>query len=257
MQAELETKMKRLDALRPLARESLEALERWLDVELTYTSNAIEGNTLTRQETGLVLEKGITVRGKPLKDHLEAVDHLEAWTWVKELAAGDAPITEHDVRQIHALVVGRSQREEAGRYSQTQRQIAGSRVVLPSPAEIPPLMTDFGRWLGTARPGPESAFEAHYRLVTIHPFADGNGRTARLLMNLLLLRAGWPPVVIAPEHRPDYLDALELRQTGGPAEPYLAFMHARLLESLDRYLDVLERATRSSPPASADDDGRG
>lgn len=257
MQGEFEARKKRLDALRPLAPESLEALERWFDVELTYTSNAIEGNTLTRQETALVLEKGITVRGKPLKDHLEAVDHLDAWTYVRQLSAGDAPITERDVRQIHALVLGRSQREEAGRYSQTQRQIAGSGVVLPSPAEIPPLMADFGRWLGTAPPGPENAFEAHYRLVTIHPFADGNGRTARLLMNLLLLRAGWPPLVIAPEHRPDYLDALELRQTTGAAEPYQAFMQARLLESLDRYLDVLERATRSSAGAPAGDGGAG
>jgi Fic family protein len=255
MQRKLEARKKRLDALRPLAPESLEALERWLDVELTYTSNAIEGNTLTRQETALVLEKGITVRGKPLKDHLEAVDHLDAWTWVKELAAGDAPITEHDVRQVHALVLGRSQREEAGRYSEAQRQIAGSTVILPSPAEVPPLMADLGRWLAAAAPGPTSAFEAHYRLVTIHPFADGNGRTARLLMNLLLLRAGWPPVVIAPEHRPDYLDALELRQTSGTAEPYLAFMQARLLESLDRHLDVLERSTRSSGDPSAGDAG--
>jgi Fic family protein len=254
MQSELEARKNRLDALRPLAPESLEALERWLDVELTYTSNAIEGNTLTRQETALVLEKGITVRGKPLKDHLEAVDHLEAWAYVRQLAAGGAPVTEHDVRQIHALVLGRSQREEAGRYSQIQRQIAGSKVVLPSPAEIPPLMADFGRWLGASVPGPKSAFEAHYRLVSIHPFADGNGRTARLLMNLLLLRAGWPPVVIAPEHRPDYLDTLELRQTGGAAEPYLAFMHARLLESLERHLDVLERSTRSSAAPSAGDD---
>jgi Fic family protein len=255
MQRKLEARKKRLDALRPLAPESLEALERWLDVELTYTSNAIEGNTLTRQETALVLEKGITVRGKPLKDHLEAVDHLDAWTWVKQLAAGVAPITEHDVRQIHALVLGRSQREEAGRYSQIQRQIAGSTVVLPSPAEVPPLMADLGRWLAAAEPGPSSAFEAHYRLVTIHPFADGNGRTARLLMNLLLLRAGWPPVVIAPEHRADYLDALELRQTGGAAEPYLAFMQARLLESLDRHLEVLERSTRSSGDPSVGDAG--
>jgi Fic family protein len=152
-------------------------------------------------------------------------------------------------------VLGRSQRAEAGRYSQAQRQIAGSTVVLPSPAEVPPLMADLGRWLAAAEPGPSSASEAHYRLVTIHPFADGNGRTARLLMNLLLLRAGWPPVVIAPEHRPDYLDALELRQTSGAAEPYLAFMQARLLESLDRHLEVLERSTRSSGDPSVGDAG--
>jgi Fic family protein len=106
-----------------------------------------------------------------------------------------------------------------------------------------PLAPDLVRWLGGAPPGPETAIEAHARLLTIHPFADGNGRTARLLMDLLLLRAGWPPLAVAPEHRLAYLDSLQRRQLDGDAEPHWAFMLARLGESPDRYLEVLERST--------------
>src|SRR5205807_6009541 len=110
--------------------------------------------------------------------------------------------------------------EEAGRYRRRQRVIAGSPLVLPTPAEIPALMGDFVAWLSTASVGAETAFAAHARLVAIHPFSDGNGRTARLLMNLLLLRAGYPPVVIGPEHRAAYIDALQALQRCDDAKPY-------------------------------------
>ncbi|MGH6914653.1 MAG: Fic family protein, partial [Geminicoccales bacterium] len=187
MVEEIEAKKQRLDTLRPFSKGTLQALERWYAVELAYTSNALEGNTLTRQETALVLEKGLTVRGKPLKDHLEAIDHADAWNYVRALADAAEPIREADVRQIHALVLGRSDRQEAGRYAQHQRLIAGAQVVLPIPTDIPILMDEFGRWLAAAPANPSTAFEAHARLAAIHPFADGNGRTARLLMNLVLL----------------------------------------------------------------------
>jgi len=238
---EIEAKKRELDGLRPLAAESLKALEAWYDVELTWSSTAIEGNTLTRSETAIVLEKGFTVRGKPLKDHMEALDHKEALDYVRSLASATEPIRETDIRQIQALVVRRTDPEEAGRYSRHQRLVAGSRVTFPSPVEIPPLMADFSLWLAAADPSPETAFEAHYRLVTIHPFTDGNGRTARLLMNLLLWRADYPPVVIAPEHRADYLDRLEERQMGGEAEGYVAFMAERLVESLMRHVERMDR----------------
>lgn len=235
----------RLDRLRPLAKGALDALAAWYEVELTYTSNAIEGNTLTRSETALVLEQGITVRGKPLKDHLEAIDHRDAWRFVRELAERGTSVAEMDIRQIHALVLGRNDRDEAGRYSQRQRLISGSLAVLPSPAEIPARMGDFAQWLAAAAPNPETAFEAHFRLVAIHPFSDGNGRTARLLMNLILLQAGYPPLVITPEQRPDYVDALEARHTNGETISWMAFMEARLVESLERYLEILEKEQES------------
>lgn len=242
VRAEIARLKARLDELRPMAGASLDALAAWYDVELTYTSNAIEGNTLTRSETAIVLEKGVTVRGKPLRDHMEAVDHGEALGYVRGLAARDETLREGDVRDLHGLVLARSQPGEAGRYSAHQRAVAGSAVTFPSPAEIGPLMAEFGRWLASTEPTHDEAFEAHCRLVTIHPFSDGNGRTARLLMNLLLLRSGYPPVAIGPEERADYLDALELRQTGGPAEPYAAFMADRLLASLRHHIDHAERA---------------
>ena len=240
--AEIAALKARLDALRPLTSASLDALEVWYDVELTYTSNAVEGNTLTRSETALVLEKGITVRGKPLRDHMEAIDHREALGYVRRLAARDEPLREGDVRDLHALVLARSQPGEAGRYSAHQRAVAGSTVAFPSPAGIGPLMAAFGEWLSAAPPAFETAFEAHYRLVTIHPFSDGNGRTARLLMNLCLLRGGYPPVVVGPEERADYLDALEARQTGRDAAPYAALMTDRLLASLRHHIEHAERA---------------
>ncbi len=238
----LAAKKAELDRLRPMSRGSLAALDAWYDVELTYTSNAIEGNTLTRNETAVILEKGMTVAGKPLKDHFEAVGHKDALGYVRELAGINEPVRENDVRQIHRLVMGRVEPAEAGQYSNHQRQILGSTLVLPSPAEIRPLMGDFGLWLAgetAAAPAPDVAFDAHQRLVTIHPFSDGNGRTARLLMNLVLLKGGYPPVVIGPEHRVAYLDGLDALQTRKDPSPYVRFMEERLEASLDHHLQAL------------------
>jgi Fic family protein len=229
----------RLDALRPLSAQTAAALDRWYDVELTYTSNALEGNTLTRIETAIVLEKGITVSGKPLKDHLEATGHLEALHFMRELAAQPDPIREIDVRNLHRLVLEKISPEEAGRYSQHQRAISGSSFTLPSPVELGPLMRDFGLWLEAADATPENSFDAHERLVTIHPFTDGNGRTARLLMNLLLIRAGYPPVPMAPEVRAAYHEALTAVQTRGEREQWHEFMRGLLLASLDEALRIL------------------
>lgn len=158
---EIAARRRKLDALRPLAPRSIAALDAWYDVELTFSSNAIEGNSLTRAETAVVLEKGITVGGKPLKDHLEALDHAEALQFVRVLAQTGETIREGDVREIHKLVLGRSNPAEAGRYSRHQRALLGSRLTLPSPAEVPPLMADFALWLQAAPPEPETAFDAH------------------------------------------------------------------------------------------------
>ena len=238
-----------LDALRPVAAKSLTALEAWYDVELTYTSNAIEGNTLTRMETAVVFERGVeglTISGKPIKDYLEAVGHRDALAYVHGLAAGGEPVREVDVRAIHRLVMERIEPAEAGKYSDHERFIKGSPVILPSPWEIAPLMSDFGQWLAKTPAGPVCAFEAHARLVSIHPFSDGNGRTARLLMNLLLLKDGYPPVVIGLEDRVQYLDGLQRLQTQNNDDVYLEFMYNRLEASLDYYLTALKRGAESS-----------
>jgi len=240
----IQDKKAELDALRPIAGRSLVELDKWYDVELTYTSNAIEGNTLTRNETAIILEKGITVSGKPLKDHLEVTGHQAALTYVRELATTAEPVREADIRNIHRLVLQKVEPDEAGRYSQHQRSIAGSFLILPSPAEIPARMGDFARWLEAAPRTPEAAFDAHEGLVTIHPFSDGNGRTSRLLMNLLLLKSGYPPVVVRPEDRPAYFDALDAtRADDRPA--YHRFMNIRLEAALDHHLEILHRGIGS------------
>ena len=237
-------KKRQLDALRPLSGGALLALQKSYDVDLTYTSNAIEGNTLTLRETAELIEHGITVGGKSLRDHLEAVDHYNAVLWMREVAAGDAPVDEAMVRELHRRIVFRSQPDIGGVYSRFPRRIAGSPVVFPNPVKIPALMREYGEWLLGAPPEPAASFEAHFRLVAIHPFSDGNGRTARLLMNLLLIRGGYPPVAVRPEDRKTYLDALEhasmRRDSREDTGPFQAFLHARLDETLGEYLSLLK-----------------
>jgi Fic family protein len=238
-------KKERLDALRPVSREALLALQKSYDVDLTYTSNAIEGNTLTLRETAEVIEHGITVGGKSLRDHLEAVDHYNAVLWMRELAAKTTPVDESIVRELHRRIVFRSQPEIGGIYSTLPRRIAGSPVIFPNPVKIPQLMEAYGEWVGKAQPVPAASFEAYYRLVAIHPFADGNGRTARLLMNLLLLREGYPPVAVRPEDRKTYLDTLEQASVQDDLKPFQTFMHRRLDATLRDYLNDLQESQTS------------
>jgi cell filamentation protein, protein adenylyltransferase len=231
-----------LDRLRPLAPGALAHLQKYYDVELTYTSNAIEGNTLTHRETAEVIEHGITVGGKSLKEHLEAVDHYEALLWMRALAAGTVPVDEAVVRDLHRRVVARSEPHIAGAYSTFPRRILGSPVVFPNPLKIPELMREFGQWLARVAAEPAPAFEAHFRLTAIHPFADGNGRTARLLMNLLLIRGGYPPVAVRPKDRASYLDALERGSLADDLRPFQRLMHTRLAATLAEYVAALRQA---------------
>jgi Fic family protein len=241
-------KKHRLDRLRPLSPEALKNLEHYFDVEITYTSNAIEGNTLSPVETTLVIEQGVTISGKPLKDHLEALDHYDAIRYVRELAREKTPLTEADVRNLHRLVVQRSRPDIAGRYADLARYIRteSGRHDFPSPTEIPALMGDFAKWLGAAPNTPETAFTAHRRLVDVHPFNDGNGRSARLLMNLILIRAGYPPVTVRPEDRAAYIQALQRSQAGQGHESFDHLLYERLDAILGEYLRVLEEAQRQS-----------
>ncbi len=247
-----------LDRLRARAPRGLSNFEHTQDLELTYTSNAIEGNTLTAAETTLVVEKGITIGGKPLKDHLEAVDHFAALHYVRELARQTNPITELDVRNLHRLVVLRSAPEIAGRYADQGRFVLtdAGRHSFPSPAEVPALMGDFARWLTAAPVTPESAITAHRRLVDIHPFNDGNGRTARLLMNLILIRGGYSPVAVRPEDRPAYVSALQQAQAGRGTEAFDRLLNERLDTALGESLSALRQALSApQPPTSPRRDG--
>ncbi|MCY0878244.1 MAG: Fic family protein [Firmicutes bacterium] len=205
----LDQKVRRIHAARPLPPATLASLRAWLRVETTYTSNAIEGNVLTRQETTVVLE-GLTIGGKPLRDHLEALDHAEAFDYMYDLAQRDTPFTETDLRTLHQLVLRRSQPDDAGRYREVQVWIRGAVHVPPPPALVPALMADLFRDLAawaTDHPVRRTA-RFHGRLAAIHPFIDGNGRTARLAANLLLMRAGYPLAIIPPADRAAYFAAL-------------------------------------------------
>ncbi len=242
--ASVENKRAELARLRPLKPHALVNLERAADLEITYTSNAIEGSTLTQIETNLVIEKGITIGGKALKDHLEAIDHYEAIGYVRELARQHAPLTESDIRNLHALVTRRSAPEIAGRYATAGRYVNtdAGRHEFPVPALVPALMGDLAQWLRAAPQTAETAFTAHRRLVDIHPFNDGNGRTARLLMNLVLIRGGHPPIAIRPEDRLAYLRALQGAQSEGCDEEFRRLLYQRLDATLGDYLSAVRKA---------------
>jgi Fic family protein len=251
LQAAIAAKRERLDRLRPLPPEALSNLEHYYDVEITYTSNAIEGNTLSPVETTLVIEQGVTIGGKPLKDHLEALDHYDAIRYVRELARDSTPLTESDIRNLHRLVLQRSRPDIAGQYADIARYVRTEigRHEFPSPAEVPALMGDLLGWLRPATATAATAFTAHRRLVEIHPFNDGNGRTARLLMNLVLIRAGYPPLAVRPEDGPAYIGALQQSQAGQGSEAFDTLLYRRLDATLEEYLSALQGARR--PKSSA------
>jgi len=243
--ASVAEKKAQLDRLRPLKPHALDNLEYAQNLELTYTSNAIEGNTLTQVETNLIIEEGVTVGGKKLKEHLEAIDHYEAIRYVRDVARrSSSPLTEFDIRNLHALVVKRADPEIAGRYADSGRYVnteAGRRH-FPTPAEIPALISDFAAWLGSAPATPETAFAAHRRLAEIHPFNDGNGRTARLLMNLILIRGGYPPIAVRLEDRLAYIRGLQEAQANQGDEAFRHLLYERLDATLGEYLSALQEA---------------
>ena len=223
-------------------------IDDWLKIELTYTSNAIEGNTLSRQETALVVEKGLTVEGKTLKEHQEAINHAEAWELVKRMAKTIKKITVNDILGIHQQILNKIDDQNAGRFRSGSVRIAGSTVVLPNALKVPDLVDELVKWLNSAIGNPGTiAAKVHYRLVSIHPFVDGNGRTARLLMNLILLQAGYPPAIIMKEERLKYLNSLEKAQLGGSSNDYFNLIYTAIDRTFDLYSEAVGKRTKSSP----------
>ncbi len=231
-----------LDKLRLLRPEHVAALKDYFKIGLTYTSNALEGNSLTETETKIVIEDGLTIGGKPLKDHLEAVGHADAYDFMLSLA-GQRKLTERHILQLHRLFYRRLDEKEAGRYRSVPVFITGSRHLPPAAAQVPVRMRTFCKTISGKRKQlhpVDFAAWLHFRLVNIHPFIDGNGRTARLIMNVALLQDGYPVVIIPPILRREYLDTLEsCHGMRREPEPFVNFVARAAIESLRDYLRLL------------------
>lgn len=235
-----------LSGIRPLPADAVKKIQKALDMEYTYESNRIEGNTLSLQETALVVSEGVTIAGKSMREHLEAVNHAEAVEYIKEIASGDIEITERTIKEIHALVLHSIDRDNAGRYRNVPVMITGSRYVPPQPYLIEPqmeaFMIEFKRRVEAKEHPIVIAAYLHDELVRIHPFIDGNGRTSRLLMNLYLLQNGY---VIANlkgdnEDKRRYYIALEKSHTEKDPEDFYTLVAEVEKEALQRYWSIVK-----------------
>jgi Fic family protein len=233
----IDTLKAKIDAHRPLDTHVLKQIREYFRIGMAYSSNALEGNSLTETETKIVIEDGITIGGKPVRDHLEALGHSEAYDLLFRLAKHQ-DITEANVKELHRLFYYRIDAKQAGRYRKHRVIITGTDFIPPAPEKVPVLMTGLSETRVKHHPV-EFAAIIHKELVTIHPFIDGNGRAARLLMNLALLQAGYPLAIIPPVSRRDYLDTLN-RTHKGSAEPFVNFITGVCYESAKEYLRLLE-----------------
>ncbi|HLC06576.1 MAG TPA: Fic family protein [Candidatus Babeliales bacterium] len=243
----IDQKKKKLDAARPLPVALVNNLQEWFAIEFTYTSNALEGNTLSMSETAMVVEKGITIAGKTVREHLEVINHAQAIDFIRELAQKKHnDVSLDDILAIHKIILQKIDDMHAGNFRKVMVRVVGSATVFPNPAKVPFLMVDFMSWLHSATEHAVIiAALAHYKLVTIHPFVDGNGRTARLLMNLLLLQQGYPLAIIKREKRAEYIAAIEYaRQTDDFTQFYTVIIEA-VEYSLDSYLEAIEQSELS------------
>lgn len=238
--AEIETKCERLAGMRPLTKGEAERLREEFLIDFTYNSNAIEGNTLTLKETALVLE-GMTIDQKPLKDHLEAVGHRDAFLYVQDIATKDIPLDESVVKNIHALVL-MDRPEDKGVYRRIAVRILGAYTQPVQPYLIEPKITELlaEDKLRRETMNPiERIARFHLEFEGIHPFIDGNGRTGRLLLNLDLIRNGYPPINVKFTDRKRYYDAFDAYYRDENADEMVNLVARYVDEQLDEYFRVL------------------
>ena len=224
-----------LSALRPLPEEALKKIQDALDIEYTYESNRIEGNTLTLQETALVVNEGVTISGKSMREHLEAINHTEAISYIKDIAKQDIEISERTIKEIHALILHGIDRGNAGRYRTVPVMISGSTHMPPQPYLIEKQMEK-----EKVHPVLIAAY-LHDELVRIHPFIDGNGRTSRLLMNLYLLRNGYVIITLkgSNDAKVSYYMALEKSHTEHLPEDFQKLVVEAEIAALQKYLSIM------------------
>ncbi len=235
-------KKKKLDKMRPIPAYAVKSIKESLALEWTYNSNSIEGNTLTLQETKMVIEEGFTIKGKSLREHFEAVNHQDAITFIENLIHKNYVVSDVDILKVHELVLQKIERDFAGRYRNSGVRITGANFVPPNALKVDSLMTELINWVNESETDIviKSAI-FHHRFVWIHPFFDGNGRTARLMYNLLLMKEGYPPAIILKNDRKKYYDALNTANNGDYGKLLLLILQA-LERSLDIYISSLNNS---------------
>lgn len=232
----------KIDEHRPFSKELANSLHEKLLVEWTYNSNAIEGNTLTMSETKVVLE-GITVGGKTMIEHLETINHRDAILFIEDLVADKALLSEWNIRNIHALILKEIDKQNAGKYRTENVVISGAKHIPPKHYEITNLMQELIEEYNSNWKDYHPVIKAtllHGEFVKIHPFVDGNGRTARLLLNFELMRSGYTPIIIKNEDRAKYYEVLDTAHTTMNYEPFIKLVSEFLIESEKLWLSVLD-----------------
>jgi len=242
--AEIDRLKSILDSLRPLPEHTVRTLHEQQVLEWTYHSNAIEGNTLTLKETKVVLE-GITIGGKPLREHFEVINHKEAIDYVEAIVQNQEALSEWQIKSIHHLVLKNIDDRNAGQYRQENVVIAGAEHLPPDYIKVSDAMAGLMAWYGSSSElhPVECAARLHVDFVGIHPFVDGNGRTSRLLMNFELMRRGFLPVIIPVENRLAYYDALDTAHTRGDYSLFIELVANLEQATLERYLRIVQCAT--------------
>lgn len=235
---------KSLESFRPLQGIHIEKLNQYLDEVFTYDSTSIEGNTLTLQETALVLNKGVTIGGKSLREHFEIVNHKEAIDYIKEIVKKEEVFNKRVLLDIHHLILKNIDVHNAGKFRNVDVMISGSAHKPPTFLQVENLMCDYFEFYEQEKEDLNPVIlsaELHERLVTIHPFIDGNGRTARLVMNLILLQYGFPITNISSQNalRDEYYKSLEMAQTEDNKEVFHKFIAKNVKNSLIKYLEII------------------
>lgn len=236
---------KELDQFKPLPPAAVKNLDDVYRVEWTYNSNAIEGNTLTLLETKLVLEEGLTIGGKKLREHFEVINHSEAISFVQDVANRSQPLTEYMIKSVHHLILKNIDDTNAGRYRMVNVRISGSQHIPPHFTVVAEKMERLLIWYNEQKEKlhpVELAARFHFQFVYIHPFSDGNGRTARLLMNLILMQYGFPPAIVkaANDARFKYYETLEEASIHDRAEPFIRLIAGYVEESLHSYIQAVK-----------------
>ncbi len=232
-----------LDKFRPFDENTVKQLKEYYRISMTYTSNALEGNTLTETETKVILEDGLTIGGHPIREIQETIGHSKAYDFLYNLIK-TAEITEKNVLELHRLFYEQIDPENTGKYRDKKVIITGTDYIPPAPDELSKLMKDFCSQIPKKKEKlhpVEFAAWLHMEFVNIHPFTDGNGRTARLLTNLALLQAGYSVIIIPPIMRGDYIYSIKEAQTNGKQEMFLNFLSEMVLESMKDYLSIVKR----------------